>query len=97
MFYRWDGDNLYLECIVQPKSSEEKIVGIVGDAMKIKLKAAPTDGKANKQLTKFLAKLFAVKQDAVTIINGSHGRKKRLCIAKPTVLPQSLSISLQRK
>ncbi|MDA0279017.1 MAG: DUF167 family protein [Proteobacteria bacterium] len=56
MYYRWEKDALYLDCSVQPKANEDRIVGAVGEHLKIRISAAPLDGKANKQLIRFLAK-----------------------------------------
>jgi|APSaa5957512535_1039671.scaffolds.fasta_scaffold38120_2 uncharacterized protein len=92
MFYRWDGNNLILECTIQPKSKESSLVGVKNDVLKIRLTAPPTDGKANKQLIKFLAKQFQVKQSAITIVNGQTSRLKRLCIEQPKALPEILAI-----
>lgn len=93
MFYRWDGDNLILNCVVHPRSKQELIVGIEADTVKIKLTAPPVDGKANKQLVKFLSKQFQVKQSAITIVTGQSSRLKKLCIEQPRVIPDELEIT----
>ena len=92
MYYRWEKEALYLDCSVQPKSNEDRIVGPVGEYLKIRISAAPLDGKANKQLVRFLAKLFHTKQAAITIVSGQTGRHKRLCIKKPLSIPSGLEI-----
>lgn len=92
MYYRWEKEALYLDCSVQPKSNEDRIVGPVGERLKIRISAAPTDGKANTQLVRFLAKLFHTKQAAITIVSGQTGRHKRLCIKKPLSIPPGLEI-----
>jgi uncharacterized protein (TIGR00251 family) len=92
VFSHWDGKKLYLSCSIQPKSREERIVGSVGNFLKIRLTAAPTDGKANKQLIKFLSKQFQVKQSAITIVSGHTSRLKRLCIDRPATIPDFLSL-----
>lgn len=92
MYYRWEKEALYLDCSIQPKSNEDRIVGPVGEHLKIRISATPTDGKANKQLIRFLAKAFHTKQTAITIVNGQTGRHKRLCIKKPLSIPPGLEI-----
>ncbi len=69
------------------------MVGPVGEHLKIRIKASPTDGKANRQLIRFLAKIFRTKQAAITIVKGQTGRHKRLCIKKPLSMPEELDIS----
>ena len=93
MFYQWQGSKLYLNCSIQPRAREIAIVGPIGDALKIRLIAAPADGKANQQLIKFLAKQFQVKQNAVTIVSGTGSRQKRLCIDSPKTEPGFLEAS----
>jgi uncharacterized protein (TIGR00251 family) len=90
--HRWIGDKLFLDCSIQPKSNEDKIVGLVAGLIKIRLSAAPTDGKANKLLIKYLSRQFDVKQSAITIVNGHTSRKKKLRIESPKTIPDILSI-----
>ena len=61
---------------VQPRSSRTVIAGIHGDALKVRLSAAPVDGAANDQLIEFLAKTFAVSRRAITIVAGERSRSK---------------------
>jgi len=93
MYYRWDKEALYLDCSIQPKSKADQIVGVVGERLKIRITAAPANGQANRQLVRFLAKLFHTKQAAVTIVSGQTSRHKRLCISKPLTVPPELEIS----
>ncbi|PCI77267.1 MAG: YggU family protein [SAR86 cluster bacterium] len=93
MYYRWEKEALYLDCSIQPKSNEDRIVGVVGEHLKIRISAAPTGGKANKHLVRYLAKLFHTKQAAITLVSGQTGRHKRLCIKKPLSIPPGLKIS----
>lgn len=92
MYYRWEQEALYLDCSIQPKSNEDRIVEPVGESLKIRICAAPTDGKANKQLIRFLAKKFHTKQTATTIVNGQTNRHKRLCIKKLLTIPDGLDM-----
>ena len=90
MHYHWDGDNLYLDCTIQPKARENRIVGLIGDSLKIKITAPPTDGKANRHLIKFLSKQFQIQQSAITIVSGLTGRHKRLLVIRPLVVPEEI-------
>jgi len=55
---------------VQPKSSSNEFAGLYHDALKIKLTAQPSEGKANKALIDFLADWFGVKKSQVEIVSG---------------------------
>ena len=59
-FYRWDKGYLSLFCHLQPKASKNEFAGQHGERLKIRITAAPVDGKANAQLIRFIAQQFDV-------------------------------------
>jgi len=63
---------------VQPGASKDEIVGVQGDALKIKINAPPAKGKANKALIDFLAKELAVKKSQIEILSGHTSRIKTI-------------------
>jgi len=76
-------ENNILKLHVIPKSSRNEIIGWVMDAagsesLKVKLNAAPEDGKANKALLKFLAKEWDVPAASLELVSGETSRHKRL-------------------
>ncbi len=89
---RWDGDDLLLRVYAQPRASRDGIVGIHGDALKIRLAAPPVDGAANEALCRFLAKACGVAKSAVTVENGDAGRQKTVRIRAPQTLPDEFGI-----
>ena len=91
-FYRWQDDNLILNCHLQPKASSDAIVGLHAESVKIRITAPPIEGKANAHLVKFLAKQFGVAKSAVSILSGELGRQKRVRIETPTKTPEQLTI-----
>ena len=66
---------------VLPKSSRDEVVGMEGDVCKVKIKAAPVDGKANKALIAVLAKEFSLPKKSIEIISGWTSRLKRVRIS----------------
>ncbi len=80
-----------LNCYVQLKASQNSIVGVFNGQLKIRITAAPTDGKANKQLIKFLSSEFKVTQRQVNIIKGHNSRHKKVCIEDPDYLPEFMA------
>ncbi len=68
----------HLTVWVQPRASRERVVGVMGDALKVALTAAPEKGRANKALTRLIAKQLALPARAVTITAGAASRKKTL-------------------
>lgn len=86
-FFQWTGNDLILTCHLQPKASKTEAVGRHGDALKIRIKAPPVEGKANLELIRFLAKAFAVHKRDIKIISGELSRHKRVKITTPKVIP----------
>ena len=79
-------------CRLQPKASNDAIVGLLDDSVKIRITAPPIEGKANAHLVKFLAKQFGVAKSSVTILSGELGRQKRVKIEDPKKIPEQLTI-----
>lgn len=65
-----------LQLHIQPRASITEIVGVHGDALKVRLAAPPVDGAANDALIRFLAERLGVPRSAVQLIAGMSGRRK---------------------
>ena len=65
---------------LQPRSTRNQIVGLHGDTLKMKIKAPPVDGAANKMCISILAKALKVPKSAIEIVSGQTARTKRLLI-----------------
>jgi len=63
---------------VQPGASQTELAGIHDGKPKIRLKAPPVDGAANKALIGFLAEQWGVPRAAIRIESGMRGRIKRV-------------------
>ena len=61
---------------VTPNSKRSEFIGFSAGAFKLKLKAPPVDGKANKALVEFLADYFQIKKSEISIIHGETSRDK---------------------
>jgi uncharacterized protein len=80
---------------IQPNAKRTEWVGLHGDALKLRLKAPPVDGKANEALCTYLAEIFAVKRHSVVLLSGESSRHKRVQIKNATHLPHSIIKILQ--
>ena len=78
MAYTQSGNVLLLDVLVQPGASRTEIVGLHGDALRIRLQAPPVDGKANAALCEFLARHLELPKRAVEIVGGLSNRRKRV-------------------
>ena len=69
-----------LKVHVQPNARKNQVVGMHGDALKIKVKAIPEDGKANAELCAFIAAELGIAKSKVQVIKGETSRQKTLAI-----------------
>jgi len=70
------GDGVRFAVRVQPRASRSEIVGVYGEAMKIRLSAPPVDGAANDALLELIATALGVGRRAVRIVSGASSRSK---------------------
>lgn len=61
---------------VVPNAPKSAPAGAYGEGVKIKIAAPATDGKANAELVKFLAKFFGVGKSEIRIVCGETSRDK---------------------
>lgn len=61
---------------VLPRSGHDRVVGLHEDALRVRLKAPPVEGRANRALQVFLARRLGVAVEAVEIIAGRTSRHK---------------------
>lgn len=73
-------EGVIIKITVQPKASRNKIVGVQGDALKVRLTAPPVEGAANRLCVAFLAKSLGVRKSDVEIIQGQRSRAKKLLV-----------------
>jgi len=65
---------------VVPGASRDRIVGELGDAMKIAVSKPAQDGAANKAVVKLMASALAVSEANVIIIRGHSNPRKEIAI-----------------
>ena len=68
----------------QPRSSRAGVDGIVGDALRVRVRAAPVDGKANREIVETLADAFGVPKRDVLFKSGETAKTKRLLVRGAT-------------
>lgn len=65
---------------VQPASGRDMVSGRYGDALRVRLKAKPQDGAANKALLAFLGRELGVPKTRLQLVSGLHSRRKRVAV-----------------
>jgi uncharacterized protein (TIGR00251 family) len=66
---------------VSPGAAHSAVVGRHGAAWKVRVNAAPEDGKANDAVVRLLAKALAVPARDVQIVSGHASRDKTVALA----------------
>jgi len=84
--WRIAGDAVLLSVRLQPKSSRDAIDGLTGlsdgtTSLKVRVRALPEKGAANKALIKLLAKAFGRARGELDIAAGAKDRNKTVRIA----------------
>ena len=79
-YVRNSDQGVVLKVQVQPRASRDEVVGPHGDALKIRITAAPVAGAANKHLLKFLAKRLKIPQSQLSLKSGATSKTKSISI-----------------
>lgn len=72
---------MVLSLHIQPGAKKTEVVGLHGEALKLRLAAPPVDGKANEALVAFLAETLGVAKARVSLVSGMTSRAKRLRVS----------------
>ncbi|HVD99598.1 MAG TPA: DUF167 domain-containing protein [Cytophagaceae bacterium] len=70
---------------VKPNSKIDQISYDEQGNLKVRIKALPVDGKANKYLQEYLAEVFKVSKSKVKILKGTTSQHKKIEIEAPEV------------
>ena len=73
-------EGLVMSVRAQPRSSRPGFDGAFGDAVKVRIRCAPVDGKANKELLETVADAFGLPKSAVEFKGGESSRSKRILL-----------------
>ena len=66
---------------VTPRAKKNEIAQVLEDGtVKIRLKAPPVEGKANRALVKYLAEVLGLRSSQIEILAGESARDKLICI-----------------
>ena len=74
----------------QPGARRSEIAGLHGAALKVRVAAAPVEGRANAALIAFFARIFGVPKKQVRILSGESARIKVIEIIGSDKRPESL-------
>ena len=83
-YFTETSEGIVLNVRAQPRSSRSGIDGLLGDAVKVRIRCAPVDGKANKELVETLADAFGLPKSSVAFKGGETAKEKRLLLRGTT-------------
>lgn len=75
---------------VQPGARKSEIVGLHGDALKIRVAAHAVEGRANAALVALIAERVGVAKSEVRVLRGEQSRDKLIEIRAPQVAVDAL-------
>jgi len=75
-----DGDKIRLEIKAVPGSSKTELAGVKDGRLRIRLAAAPEDGKANAELLNFLSKTLGCPKRDLQFLSGEKSRLKTIAL-----------------
>ena len=84
MWIRETPEGVVFNAAIQPRGAKNEIVGLKGDALKIKLTAPPVEGAANRMCVEFLARSLKVRKSDVEIVRGKGSRTKQVLVRSMT-------------
>ena len=80
MYLKAHQDGIILKVKVTPNSSRNALAPEKGDRLSVKLTSPPVEGKANKQLLKFIGKKLGVPPSSIIVLQGHSSREKDLFV-----------------
>ena len=79
-YYTETADGVVINVKAQPRSSKSGIDGLAGDAVKVRIRSAPVDGKANEELVETIADAFDLPKSRVEFRSGETSKQKRILL-----------------
>lgn len=73
--------SVLLRLRVVPNAKRSEVVGVHGEAIKVKVQAPAMDGKANEALLEFLAEKLGLARRDVQLVAGEKSRDKTVSVA----------------
>lgn len=96
-FWKVDGEDLVLRVRATPNASRDAVEGAEADAdgrpyLRVRVRAVPEKGKANKAVAALLAKAWGVPKSSVSVVKGETDRVKTLQITGGAHLASRLQL-----
>lgn len=98
-FWRRAKSGIEVNAHVIPRSSKDMVEGIAdtaqGPALRVRVRAVPDRGEANRSVERVLADWLDVPRTSVTIVAGTASRRKQVAVAgDPEIIERTMKAKL---
>jgi uncharacterized protein len=81
-----------IEAFVRPRAAKDGLAGVHGTGLRVKVKAPPVEGRANRAVEKLFADLLGLPRSAVEVVTGELSRHKTIRVSGMS--PEDVTIAL---
>lgn len=74
-------------------ASKDEVVGLIGDSLKVKVRAQPEKGKANKAVIQLLCTALDAPKNSIVVVSGATSSNKIVEVSNVT--QQSIDVLLR--
>jgi uncharacterized protein (TIGR00251 family) len=92
-WYRPVDGGWMLDLHIQPGAKQSGVVGLHGDALKVRIASPPIDGRANAALITFLAGALGVPKQSLAVVKGETSRRKTVRVADAGCDPERIVVT----
>ena len=79
-YFRITGEGIQLDIKAVPGASKTEFAGVKDGRLRVRIAAAPEDGKANAELLSFLAKALGCPKRDARLVKGEKSRLKSIVL-----------------
>lgn len=90
-WWRREPSGLRLAIRLQPRTGANRVCGVRGGRLKVRIAAAPVENAANRRPCRFMAGIFGVPASSVRLLQGEKSRDKLLAVDGARALPPALA------
>lgn len=78
--FRETKEGVLVTVFLQPRASRTEVVGVEGEAVRVRVQAPPVKGRANEALVELLAEVLGVPRRDVELVRGHTSRHKQVLV-----------------
>ena len=78
---------------VQPGARRSEVAGRHGDALKVRIAAPPSDGRANEAVLALVSEEFGLPRRDVELVSGLSSRRKRIRLGDLTMVEAARAVN----